>query len=75
MVTISTWVSQIMLHVTDDWIMPVGEVDRAVGCDLDIGRSKVRVGRKNNRFYFGCAETRILFFQFVLENSLKSNHV
>ncbi len=73
--TVATWIAHVMLHVTDDRVLPVGEVNRAVGTDLEVHRSEVGVGRSDDRLHFHAANARAVLFQTVLENSLEADHV
>src|SRR5262245_30994260 len=38
MFTVAIWIAQIVLHVADDWIVPISEVDGTVGADFDVRR-------------------------------------
>ena len=50
---IAIGIPQVVLHVADDRVVPVGEVDRPVGTDLEVGRAKVRIGRVEDRLLLG----------------------
>ena len=56
MVVVSAGVAEVVLHVADDRVLPVGEVDGSVGADLDVAGAEVRVGREHDRFDFGGSE-------------------
>ena len=43
--TIARWVADVVLHVSDDGVGPIGDVHGAVGGDVEVGRSEVRIGR------------------------------
>ena len=40
---VAVGVAQVVLHVADDRVMPIGEIDRAIGTDADRGRAEVRI--------------------------------
>ena len=42
---VAVGVAQVVLHVADDRVVPVGEVDRAVRTDVDAGGAEVRIAR------------------------------
>src|SRR6266850_7621097 len=43
-------IAQIVLHVADDRVVPVAEVDRAVRAHLDVGGAEIRVGGRHDVF-------------------------
>ena len=40
---VTAWIAKIVLHVADDRVLPVGEIDRPIGPHLQVGRSEVGV--------------------------------
>ena len=40
---IAVWVTNVVLHVADDDVLPVGDIERSVAADLEVGRSEVAV--------------------------------
>src|SRR5260370_28424792 len=72
---VPTWIAQVMLHVSDDGILPVEEVDGAVRADLDSVRAEIRVGGINDRLQFSAAVARAVFADLVLEDALEADHV
>ena len=47
MLVIASGVSKVDLAVLDDWIVPIGNVNRAVGSHLDIDGAKCAMGGRN----------------------------
>ena len=45
MVVVAVGVAERVLHVADQRVEPVDDVQRAVGAELDVDRAEVRVGR------------------------------
>src|SRR5439155_3002676 len=72
---VPTWIAQMMLHVSDDGILPIEEIHGAVRADLDRVRAEIRVGGINDRLQFSAAVARALFADLVLENALEADHV
>jgi hypothetical protein len=73
---VAAGVAEVVLHVPDDRVLPVGEVDRAVGTEFEIGRTEVRIARGDDRLDldgFGVAAIPLL--ELVLEDSLEADHV
>ena len=68
-------VSQVVLHVTDDRVLPVCEVDAPIRSDFDIGRAEVRIGGEDDRLNFGGSEAGVLLLQLVLQDPLEADHV
>ena len=42
---VAAGIAKVVLHVADDRVLPLQEVDRTVRPDLDVGRAEVGVGR------------------------------
>ena len=72
---ITVGIAQVMLHVSDDRIVPVGEIDRAVGPQLDVDRPEVGIGRGHDvlqRFPF---DARAVFSDLDAINALETDDV
>src|SRR5439155_25212968 len=72
---VPTWIAQMMLHVSDDGILPIEEIHGAVRADLDRVRAEIRVGGINDRLQFSAAVARALFADLVLENALEADDI
>src|SRR5512146_2552262 len=72
---VATGVAQMMLEMADDRILPLEEVNRPIGSDLEIDGPEIRVIRLNERFDFFPYEPRIFVGDLVLENPEKSDDV
>ena len=59
-------VAQVVLHVPDDRVVPVGDIQRAVGADLGVDRPEVLVGGLQDRLRFRPFETGAVFSQLVV---------
>ena len=64
-----------MLHVTDDRLMPVGEVNRAVRARANANRAEVRIGGRNQIFERLTLQARAVFSNLDAEHALEGNHV
>ena len=72
---IATRVAEIVLHVSDNGVLPVENVKGTVTADLHIAGAEVGVGRIHNRFNLLCEEAATLLFELILGDSLEANHV
>ena len=73
---VAAGVAEVVLHVTDDRVLPIGEVDGAVGPHLEIGRAEVRVARRDDRLDLGrLGIAAVPLGELVLEDSLEADHV
>ncbi len=43
MILVAAWITEIVLGMVDDRVVPIGDVDRSVGPDLAVDRPEVRV--------------------------------
>ena len=73
--SVPAWIANVVLKVADDRIVPVEEVDRAIRPDIDIRRTKVRIGREHDRLQLGTDEAGAFVIEFVLQDALESDHV
>ena len=74
--SLATGVSQVVLHVADDWILPINKVERAIRRGLHVHGAKIWIGREEDRFgFFGRTEARILILHLVIEDALEADHV
>ena len=75
MFVVSVRVTHVVLHVSDQSVGPVGNVEGTVGTDFDICWAKVRVFRIQNRSH-GCrSNVCSVVVDFVLQDSEKSDAV
>ena len=37
------WIARVMLHMADEWIMPIDDVERTIGRDFQIDRTVIAV--------------------------------
>ena len=42
---VAVWVADVVLHVADNHILPVGNIESAVATNLEVGRSQVAIVR------------------------------
>ena len=68
-------VTQMVLHVTDDRLMPIGEVNRAVGARANANRAEVRIGGRNQIFERLTLQARAVLGDLDAEHALEGNHV
>ena len=40
---IAIWIANVVLHVADDRIVPIEEIDRAIRRDIDCGGAEIRI--------------------------------
>jgi len=45
MVVVPIGITEVMLHVADDWILPVGEINRAIRPNVHRGWAKILIAR------------------------------
>ena len=64
-----------MLHVPDQGGLPVEEVQRSVGRDLEVDRPEIRVAALHEGFEFVGAEARALVGERVTEDALEADDV
>ena len=64
-----------VLHVTDQRVVPVAHIERAVRTELQVDRPEIAVTRTDDRFDFDSYEARSFVFDDVLENSLLADAV
>ncbi len=57
-----------MLQVSDQGVVPVDHIQRSVGCELHIDRSKIAVFTRENRGDFFAFEARILFGDSMIQD-------
>ena len=73
---IAAGIAQVVLHVADDRVLPVGEIDRPVGAHLQIGRPEIRIARRHDRLHLDRLWKRgVARLELILQNSLKADHV
>ena len=72
---VAAGVAQVVLHVPDQRVVPVEEIDRTVGPDLDVDRAEVGIRAEDDRLELLGAETRAVVEHAVLEDALKTDHV
>ncbi len=75
MSVIAVRVAHVVLHVSDQHIAPVRNVQCPIASDLDISRSEVGVGRDEDRFDFGRSDICSGELHGVLQHALESDRV
>ena len=75
MSVVTVGVSKIMLHVADQWVEPVDNVESPVRTELNVCRAEVSVRGKKNRLDFFALETGAGILHRVLEHALKTDAV
>src|SRR4029077_15485214 len=68
-------VADVVLHVADDRVLPVDEINRTVGTDLQVRRAEIRICRGDDGFQLLADETHDAVLPLVPQNPLKSNHI
>src|SRR5262249_1678954 len=72
---VAVGVPEIVLEVGDQWVLPVGEVDGAVGADLQIRGAEVRVARRNERLLLDPDEAGATVLELEAADALEADHV
>ena len=72
---IARGVAEVVLHVPDDRVVPVGEVEGSVGTDLGIHRPEVLVGRAQNRLDLGDLQAGAIFTDLVVQQPSEPDRV
>lgn len=75
MFVVAIWIAQMMLHVADDRILPIGEVHRAVRADVDGDRPKVWVAGTDQWIDCFAFETGAIFADFDTVNALEADDI
>ena len=68
-------VPQVVLHVTDDRVVPVAEINRAIRADVDRGRAEVRVAGRNEVFECFAFEAGALLADLHAVDALEADDV
>ena len=68
-------VTQMVLHVTDDRLMPIGEVNRAIRARANANRAEVRIGGRNQILQRFTLQARAILGDLDPEHALEGNHV
>src|SRR5438093_1220697 len=69
---VAAGVAQVVLHVADDRVVPVQEVDRPVRPHADVGGPEVRVAGRHDRLLLDADEARVLVLDLVAEDALEA---
>ena len=64
-----------MLQVSDQRVVPVNNVQRAIRSELDIDRAKVPVFAGNDRRFLGAPKSCTLIIDFVIQDCTFPDHV
>src|SRR5262245_7980868 len=72
---IAARIAKVVLHVADDRVVPIGEIERAVGSDFEVRRPEVRIAGGEQWLDFRGGKAGALVRYLVLQDALKANHV
>src|SRR5438128_1084525 len=72
---IATWVAQVMLHMTDDRILPLQEIDRAIRAYFNIDRTEIRVIGFQERCDLLAGKSAVCIDDLVLKDPEKGNDI
>ena len=72
---IAAGIAEMMLHVADDRVLPLQEINRAVGANFDVGWPEIGIIGLDERLDFGANETGICVRDFVLQDTEKTDDV
>ena len=73
---IATGIAQVVLHVADDRVLPVGEIDGAIRAHLQIGRPEIRIARRHDRLHLDRLWKRgVAGLELILQDPLKADHI
>ena len=75
MFVIAVGVAHVVLHVTDESVVPVGNVQRAVTAHLDVARAKVGVTRDDDGLHFAGGDVRAVVFELVRQHAEETDGV
>src|SRR5262249_51822846 len=70
-VAVAVRIAKIVLHVANDWVLPIEEIDGAVRPKLDVRWPKVRVAGIQDRLEFRAREAGALVFDLVAQDALR----
>src|SRR4051794_7880786 len=68
-------VAEMMLHVADDWVLPIGHIDRTVGSDVHGGGAEVSVAGTNQVLHPLAFEARAFLVDFDTIDALEADDV
>ena len=73
---IAVWVTNVVLHVADDDVLPVGDIERSVAADLEVGRSEVAVAGDEQILGLSAPDVAlVIIFHRVLLDAKEANGV
>ena len=75
MLSVPVRVPHVVLHVPDDRVGPIGDIERTVATDLDVGRAEVWIARDEDRLDFLGGDIRSVVFDFMLENTEEADAI
>ncbi len=73
--TVAVGIAEVVLHVADDRVLPIGEPESAVGTHFEIGRPEVGIAGGDHWFDFGAGKAGAVVVELVLQDSLKADDV
>ena len=68
-------VAEVVLHVADDRVLPIDEVEGAVRPRLHVHGAEVRIGAAEDRFEFGAFDAGTALFDLVAQQPLEPDDV
>ena len=69
MLRVAIRVAHVVLHVTDQSVVPIGDVQRSVTADFEIAGAKVRIVGGDQRFRFNARDIGSVVLRLELQNS------
>ena len=73
---IAVWVTNVVLHVADDDVLPVGDIERSIAADLEVGRAEVAVAGDEQILGLSAPDVAlVIIFHRVLLDAEEANGV
>ena len=75
MLVISIWITQMVLHVADDRILPIGKINRPIRSNVYRHRAEIVVARTDEVFERLAFQARTVLADFDAIDALKPNYI
>ena len=72
---IAVRVTDVVLHVADQRVVPIGDVQGAVSADLDIRRTEVGISRNDDRLDLDGGNVGAVILYLVLQDALEADDI